>query len=65
MILSDIEIARQANKKPIKEIAKTLNLEENLLNPFGHFAAKITFDAIEKLPSKNSKLMNYPFVLPE
>ena len=35
MALSDIEIARQANKKPIKEVAKILNLDEDSLHPFG------------------------------
>ena len=42
MALSDIEIARQANKKPIKEVAKTLNLDEDSLHTFGKFTAKIT-----------------------
>ena len=56
MALSDIEIARQANKKPIKEVAKTLNLDEDSLHQFGHFVAKITSETIEKLPEKKSNL---------
>ena len=43
MTLSDIEIARQANKMPIKEVAKTLNLDEDSLHLFGNFTAKIPY----------------------
>ena len=49
MALSDIEIARQANKKPIKEVAKTLNLDEDSLHTFGNFTAKITSETTEKI----------------
>ena len=55
MALSDIEIARQANKKPIKAIADTLNIHEGTIHPFGHFMAKITSEASEKLAAKKSK----------
>ena len=64
MALSDIEIARQANKKKIKTIANTLNLEEDGLHPFGHFVAKITSEAIEKLPAKKSKLILVTAITP-
>ena len=39
--MSDIEIARKAKKKHIKEIAAKLNLEEKDLRPYGHHIAKI------------------------
>ena len=64
MPLSDIEIARQAKKKPIKEIAKTLNLDEDSLHQFGHFVAKITSETIEKLPEKKSKLILVTAITP-
>ena len=43
MALSDIEIARQANKKPIKEVAKTLNLNEDSLTSIWSFHCKNKF----------------------
>tara|TARA_B100001123_G_scaffold369934_1_gene431983 strand:+ start:1826 stop:3487 length:1662 start_codon:yes stop_codon:yes gene_type:complete len=55
--MTDIEIARQAHRKPIREVAESLNLDENSLHPYGHFAAKIKSEIIEKLPNKNSKLI--------
>ena len=55
--MSDIEIARKANKKNIKEIASKLNLREGCLHPFGHYTAKIDFNNLEKHPKKNSKLI--------
>ncbi len=57
MNMTDIEIARQAHRKPIREVAESLNLDENSLHPYGHFAAKIKSEIIEKLPNKNSKLI--------
>ena len=55
--MSDIEIARKAQKKPIKEIAKKLNLDEKSLHLFGSHTAKIDFAATANLPEKNSKLV--------
>ena len=64
MALSDIEIARQAKKRPIKEIAQILNLDEDSLHPFGHFTAKITSEATKKLPEKKSKLILVTAITP-
>ena len=64
MPLSDIEIARQTNKRPIKEVAKILNHDENSLYPFGHFTAKINFEPIKKLPKRNSKLILVTAITP-
>ena len=55
--MSDIEIARKANKKNIKEIAIKLNLEENDLHPYGHHIAKIDNNSTQRLPKKESKLI--------
>ena len=50
--LTDIEIARQAVLQPIKEIGKKINLDDNLLEPFGHYKAKIDYT---KLKDKERK----------
>ena len=64
MALSDIEIARQANKKPIKEVAKTLNLDEDSLHNFGNFTAKITSKTINEFSEKKSKLILVTAITP-
>ncbi len=55
--MSDIEIARKANKKNIKEIAIKLNLEENDLRPYCNYIAKIDNNSTQRLPKKESKLI--------
>ena len=44
--MSNIEIARKAKKKHIKEIAAKLNLEEKDFRPYGHHIAKIDINLI-------------------
>ena len=55
--MTDIEIARKANKKNIKEVAEKLNLKEDDLKPYGHHIAKIDINSVNKLPNRNSKLI--------
>ena len=62
--MSDIEIARKANKKNIKEIADKLNLREGDLHPFGHYTAKIDFNSLKKGPKKDSKLILVTAITP-
>jgi len=62
--MSDIEIARKANKKNIKEIAAKLNLKEEDLHPFGHHTAKIDLDSIKKISKKDSKLILVTAITP-
>ena len=62
--MSDIEIARKADKKIIKEIATKLNLKEGNLYPFGHYTAKINFESIKKISKKNSKLILVTAITP-
>lgn len=38
---SDIEIARSIKMIPINEVAKTIGLTEELLEPYGHYMAKV------------------------
>ncbi len=46
---ADIEIARAANKKPIREIGKKLGIEEEHLLPYGHDKAKVSAEFIAGL----------------
>ena len=55
--MSDIEIARKADKKNIRDVAKKLNLKEVDLKPYGHHIAKIDFNKINKYQKKDSKLI--------
>ena len=51
-MLSDIEIAQQAEMKPIVEIAKQCNLTEDELELYGKYKAKVSFDAMDRLQDK-------------
>ncbi|MDE7095602.1 MAG: formate--tetrahydrofolate ligase [Anaeroplasmataceae bacterium] len=46
-MLTDLEIAQQANLQPIKEIAKKLNLTEDDIELYGKYKAKIHLDAVK------------------
>ncbi|MGY3766591.1 formate--tetrahydrofolate ligase [Vagococcus vulneris] len=50
--LSDIEIAKQAKMKPIKEVAKPLGIEEDRLTLYGNYKAKIDAHELEPLKGK-------------
>jgi formate--tetrahydrofolate ligase len=55
---SDIEIAREANKKPIQEIGAKLNIPTEDLLPYGHDKAKISQNFIDSVQgNKNGKLI--------
>ena len=49
--MSDIEIARAAKKIHIRDVAAKINIPDENLIPYGHDAAKIDFDFIEKSKS--------------
>ncbi|MEM7427451.1 MAG: formate--tetrahydrofolate ligase, partial [Pseudomonadota bacterium] len=51
--MSDIEIARAANKKPIQEIGARLGIPNEDLLPFGHDKAKVSADFIKAQSSKD------------
>jgi len=44
----DLDIARTVTLKPIQEIGATVGLTPAELEPFGHYKAKIAWDAIER-----------------
>jgi len=52
-MLTDIEIAQQAEMKPIKEIATMLGIEEDELEYYGRYKAKISTKVWERV--KNNK----------
>ena len=57
-VKSDIEIAREAQKLPIKEVAKKLGIEEEELIPFGHDKAKLSDQFIRSVKNnQNGKLI--------
>ena len=57
-VKSDIEIAREVTKLPIKDVAKKLGIEEEELIPFGHDKAKITDQFIKSVnKNENGKLI--------
>ena len=51
-MLSDIEIAQQAQMKKIGEIAKGLSIEEDDIEYYGHYKAKLSEDLFKKLENK-------------
>ena len=51
-MLSDIEIAQKAEMKRIYEVAKGLGLDEDDLEPYGHYKAKISENVYTKLADK-------------
>ena len=48
-MLSDIEIAQNAQMKKVKDIAADLGISEDELEPYGHYKAKITEECIKRL----------------
>jgi len=56
--LSDLEIANAANKKPISDIAHSINIAEKDLIKYGNDKAKLSYDFINSLSKKdNGKLI--------
>jgi formate--tetrahydrofolate ligase len=53
-VKSDIEIAQQSFIKPIKEVAGTIGLTEDDLELYGKYKAKLSFETLNKLQTKES-----------
>lgn len=53
-VKSDLEIAHEAKMKPIIEIAKELGLEEDDIEQYGKYKAKISFGKLKELQGKKS-----------
>jgi formate--tetrahydrofolate ligase len=65
-IKSDIEIARAANIKPIKEILEKSNISDNPFNfsPMGRHIAKLNLEYIDSLKEKKSNLILVTAITP-
>ncbi len=65
-MLTDIEIAQAAKSKKIIPLAEeTLGIPEDVLEPFGHFKAKVSLDYLQGLPEKkDSRLILVTAVSP-
>ena len=58
VMLSDIEIAQQAEMQKIREVAAGLSIEEDDLEYYGHYKAKLSESLFQKLEDKpNGKLI--------
>ena len=55
---SDIDIAQKAKLKRINEVAATLGISDEHLEPYGHYKAKISLEYVDSLAKKpNGKLI--------
>ncbi len=61
--LSDIEIAQQAKMQPITEIAKRANIDEEYLEQYGKYKAKIDLSLLKK-SNKEGKLVLVTAITP-
>ena len=61
--LSDIEIAQQTKMQPISEIAKSIGLGEDLLEPYGKYKAKVDLSLL-KSDKKDGKLVLVTAITP-
>ena len=50
--------------RPITEIAATLGLPEDLLEPFGRYTAKIRLETLERFPTRRGKLILVTAITP-
>lgn len=55
--LSDLEIANNATLKPITEIARKVNIEEDALEQYGKYKAKVDINSINKNEEKGKVIL--------
>ena len=64
-MLSDLEIAQKAELRPIVEIARELGIEEEEIEPYGKYIAKISLSVLERLKDRpNGKLITVTAITP-
>lgn len=57
-MLTDIEIAQSAKMKPIEEIAQSIGISYDEIEPYGHYKAKISDSVMDRLKdNKDGKLI--------
>ncbi len=61
---TDIEIARESALRPINEIAGKLGIDENVLEPYGRYIAKVPYTLIDEAKVKKSKLILVTAITP-
>lgn len=61
---TDIEIAREAQMKPIAEIAKPLGISEDVLEPYGRYIAKVPYTLIDEERVRKSHLILVTAITP-
>lgn len=61
---TDIQIAREATLKPIVEVAATLGVDTSLIEPYGHYIAKLPLSLIDNEKVGNSKLILVTAITP-
>ena len=62
--LTDIEIAQQCKMKPISEIAKTAHVNEDYLEHYGKYKAKIDLSLLKEEGRENGKLILVTAITP-
>ena len=64
-MLSDLEIAQAAKMKPIMEIAEAIGLQEEEIEPYGKYKAKVSLDVLERLKERpDGKLITVTAITP-
>ncbi|HID95917.1 MAG TPA: formate--tetrahydrofolate ligase [Candidatus Latescibacteria bacterium] len=64
-MLSDLEIAQAARMRPITEIAGDLGLQEEELEPYGKYKAKVSLEVLERLKGNpDGKLITVTAITP-
>ena len=56
-MLSDIRIAQEAKLKPIVDVATSLGIPRDSLDPYGRYKAKVALDYLASLPARDAKLI--------
>ncbi|MBR3229253.1 MAG: formate--tetrahydrofolate ligase [Bacilli bacterium] len=54
---SDIEIARECELKKITDVASSINIDENYLESYGKYKAKVDLDILRSLGDRKGKLI--------
>ena len=55
--LSDIEIAQQCEMQPIAKIAQTAHIDEEYLEPYGKYKAKVDYNLLDKATKKGKLVL--------
>lgn len=64
-MLSDIEIAREAKLEPIVSVAKKIGLQEDELELYGNYKAKVKLEVLDRLKDKpNGKYVDVTAITP-